>query len=111
MTTSGIVPRRSSVRSIAITGVTPEPATRNKSFAGGGSGSTKSPSGSASRTIVPGSRPLTRCDESSPSGMARTVMEIVRPLRFGAELTEYERHWNLPLTCTPMPTYCPGRWS
>ena len=88
MTTSGIVPRRSSVRSIDITGVTPLPPTRNSIFAGGGSGSTKSPSGSASRTIVPGARPLTRCAESLPSGIARTVIEIVRPRRLGGELTE-----------------------
>jgi Xaa-Pro aminopeptidase len=26
-------------------------------------------------------------------------------LRVGAELTEYDRHWNLPSTWTPMPTY------
>ena len=54
MTTSGIVPRRSRVRSIAITGVIPLPPTRKSILAGGGSGSTKSPSGSASRTMVPG---------------------------------------------------------
>ncbi len=60
MTTSGRVPRRSRVRSIAITGVTPLPPTRKRIRAGGGSGSTKSPSGSASRTMVPGASPLTR---------------------------------------------------
>ena len=42
----------------------------------------------ARRTIVPGSRPLTRCPESSPSGIARTVIEIVLRSRFGGELTE-----------------------
>ncbi len=57
-------------------------------MAGGGSGSMKSPSGSASRTIVPGSSPLTRWADSSPSGIARTVIAIVRPLRLGGELTE-----------------------
>ena len=91
MTTSGMVPRRSRVRSIAITGVTPLPPTRNSILAGGGSGSTKSPSGSASRTIVPGSRPLTRCEDSCPSGIARTVIAIVRPLpadERAGELTE-----------------------
>jgi hypothetical protein len=88
MTTSGIEPRRSSVRSIDITGVTPLPATRNSTFAGGGSGITNSPSGSASRTMVPGANPLTRWLESSPSGIARTVMLIVRPLRRGSELIE-----------------------
>jgi len=93
MTTSGkarpsLWARRSIVRSIAITGVTPLPPTRNSIFGGGGSGSTKSPSGSASRTIVPGARPLTRWADSLPSGMARTVIEIVRPERCGGELTE-----------------------
>ena len=93
MTTSGTAlpffwERRSIVRSIAITGVTPLPPTRKSIFAGGGSGRTKSPSGSASRTIVPGSRPLTRCAESLPSGIARTVIEMVRPRRRGGELTE-----------------------
>ena len=43
--------------------------------------------------------------------IARTVIAMVRPLRVGSELIEYERHWNRPSTCTPMPTYCPGRWS
>ena len=99
------------MRSIAITGVTPLPPTRKSIRSGGGSGSTKSPSGSASRTIVPGSSPLTRCAESSPSGIARTVIEMVRPRRFGGELTEYERHWNRPSTATPIPTYWPGRCS
>lgn len=111
MTTSGIVPRRSRVRSIAITGVTPLPPTRKSIRSGGGSGSTKSPSGRARRTMVPGARPLTRWLESRPSGIARTVIAMVRPLRLGGELTEYDRHWNFPSTCTPMPTYWPGRWS
>ena len=93
MTTSGSVPRRSSVRSIAITGVTPLPATRNSIRSGGGSGSTKSPSGRARRTMVPGCRPFTRWADSSPSGIARTVIEIVRPCRCGGELIEYDRHW------------------
>ncbi len=88
MTTSGMVPRRSRVRSIAITGVTPLPATRNSIRSGGGSGSTNSPLGSASRTMVPGSSPFTRWADRSPSGMARTVIVIVRMLRRGGELTE-----------------------
>ena len=88
MTTSGMVPRRSRVRSIAITGVIPLPPTRKSIRSGGGSGSTKSPSGRARRTIVPGARPLTRWADSSPSGIARTVIEMVRPLRCGGELTE-----------------------
>ena len=45
ITTSGMVSRRSSVRSIAITGVMPLPAVRKSILAGGGSGSTKSPWG------------------------------------------------------------------
>ncbi len=71
-----------------ITGVTPLPATRNRIFSGGGLGSTKSPVGSASRMIVPGARPLTRCSERNPSGIARTVIEKVFPSRSGGELTE-----------------------
>ncbi len=68
MTTSGMVPRRSSVRSIDITGVTPLPPTRNSTFSGGGSGSTKSPSGSASRTIVPGRQPVDQVRGQQPLG-------------------------------------------
>ena len=82
-----MVPRRSSVRSIAITGVIPLPPTRNSTRPGGGSGSTKSPSGAASRTTVPGSSPFTRWAESIPSGIARTVIAMVRP-RLAGELTE-----------------------
>ncbi len=106
-----MVLRRSSVRSMAMIGVTPLPPVRNSILSGGGSGSTNSPLGGASRTIVPGSSPFTRCEESRPSGIARTVIAMVRPLRSGGELTEYDRHWNRPSTCTPMPTYWPGRWS
>ena len=73
---------------MAITGVMPLPATRNRIFSGGGSGSTKSPLGSASRMMVPGSRPLTRCEDRNPSGIARTVMAMVRPSRFGTDETE-----------------------
>ena len=80
--------RRSRVRSIAITGVIPLPPTRKNIFAGGGSGSTKSPLGSASRTIVPGASPRTRWSERNPSGIARTVIAMVRPRRRGGELTE-----------------------
>jgi hypothetical protein len=49
--------------------------------------------------------------DSRPSGIARTVIVIVPLPRTGGELTEYERHWNFPSTCTPMPTYWPGLWS
>jgi hypothetical protein len=40
--------------------------------------------------------------------MARTVIAMVRPERFGGELTEYERHTNLPPTWMPMPTCSAG---
>ena len=83
-----MVPRRCRVRSIAITGVMPLPPTRKNSLAGGGSGSTKSPLGAARRRIVPGWSPETRCSERKPSGIARTVMEMVRPERLGGEDTE-----------------------
>ena len=99
------------MRSIAITGVMPLPATRNRIFSGGGSGSTKSPLGAASRMIVPGSRPSTRWAERKPSGIARTVIAMVRPDFLGGDDTEYERQWNLPSTWIPMPTYWPGLWS
>ena len=58
--TSVIWSRRASVRSIDITGVMPEPAVRNSTDAGAGSGITKLPWGAASRTIVPGATPPTR---------------------------------------------------
>ena len=103
--TSGTVPRRSSVRSMEITGVIPLPPTRNSIRAGGGLGSTKSPAGAASRTIVPGARPRTRWSERNPSGIARTVIVIVLRSCSGGELREYERQWKRPSTCTPMPTY------
>ena len=93
------------MRSIAITGVMPLPAARKSTFSGGGSDITKSPLGAASRMIEPGSRPETRWEDKKPSGIARTVIEIVRPLRLGGEEIEYERQWNLPLTWIPMPTY------
>ncbi len=38
--------------------------------------------------MVPGSRPSTRCWERNPSGIARTVIAMVRPSRIGGELTE-----------------------
>ena len=59
---------------MAITGVIPLPAVTNRSFAGGGSGSANSPFGDASRTMVPGSTPLTRWVDRKPSGVALTVI-------------------------------------
>ena len=44
-------------------------------------------SGGMTMTTVPGSRPLTRWELSLPSGIARTVIDSVRPERAG-ELTE-----------------------
>ena len=66
------------MRSIDITGVIPEPAVRNRIFAGAGSGNTKLPCGAASLTMVPGATPPTRCVDRKPSGMALTVMVMVR---------------------------------
>ena len=54
MTGSPIPLRRASVRSIDMTGVMPEPAVRNSTEAGAGSGMTKLPCGAASRTIGAG---------------------------------------------------------
>ena len=71
-----------------MTGVMPLPAVRNRIRAGGGSGRTKSPCGAASRTIVPGARPLTRCPDRKPSGIALTVMVMVPSPFTGAEVSE-----------------------
>src|SRR5947209_6589977 len=73
--------RRTSVRSIDITGVMPEPAVTNSTAGGAGSGSTKLPCGRASRTIVPGLTPSTRCVDRKPSGIAFTVIVTVRAPR------------------------------
>ena len=56
-------------------GVTPLPPVRNRIFLGGGSGRTNSPLGGASRTMVPGSSPPTRCWDMKPSGIALTVTD------------------------------------
>ena len=50
----------------------------NSTDAGAGSGMTKLPCGAASRTIVPGATPPTRWVDRNPSGMALTVMVMVR---------------------------------
>jgi len=71
-----------------ITGVMPEPAVRKSTFAGGGSGRVKAPCGAASLTTVPGSRPLTRCPDRKPSGMALTVMEMRPSPCSGVEVRE-----------------------
>ena len=76
------------MRSIDITGVMPEPPVRNSTDAGGGSGITKLPCGAASRTIVPGATPPTRCVDRKPSGIALTVMVMVRRRSSGAEVNE-----------------------
>ena len=70
--------RRTRVRSIDITGVIPDPPVMNSTDAGAGSGMTKLPCGAASRTIVPGATPPTRCVDRNPSGMALTVIVMVR---------------------------------
>ena len=75
-------------RSIAITGVTPLPAVMSSSFAGGGSGSLKSPFGDAKRTMVPPFTPFTRCVDRKPSGVALTVIEISFSSRTGMEVSE-----------------------
>ena len=99
-----------------ITGVTPLPAVRKSNFSGGGSGSTNSPAGCASRTTVPGSSPSTRCLDRKPSGIALTVTEMC-PLPpsvrscLGGEVSEYERQCQVPSTSTAMPMYWPGSCS
>src|SRR5580693_7529224 len=110
---SAIWLRRTSVRSIDITGVIPDPAVRNRIDGGAGSGSTKLPWGAASRTIVPGATPATRWVERKPSGIAFTVMVTVRedPDReraAGLDVSEYDRQRQRPSTSNPIPMYWPG---
>ena len=57
-----------------ITGVMPEPAVTMSSLRGIGVGSTKSPSAWPRWTIWPGRTWCTRCWETTPSGIALTVM-------------------------------------
>ena len=100
--------RRASVRSIDITGVMPEPPVMNNTDAGAGSGITKLPCGAASRTIVPGATPPTRWVDRNPSGIALTVIVMMRAPLTGLDVSEYDRHRQLPLTRRPIPTYWPG---
>jgi len=65
----------------------------------------KSPLGAASRTIVPGSSPLTRWLEMKPSGVALTVIEICPWSRRGDEVSEYDRQYQCPPSWVAMPTY------
>ena len=111
MTTSGIVPRRSSVRSIAITGVMPLPRDQEQHLRRRRVGQHEVALGQRQPDDRAGLEAVDEVRGEQPSGIARTVIEMVRPRRCGGELTEYDRHWNLPLTWTPMPTYWPGRWS
>ena len=69
------------LRSIPITGVMPDPAVTSSIFSGIGSGSTKSPSACASWTISPGWILRTRWLETTPSGIALTVMLMLRSAR------------------------------
>jgi hypothetical protein len=85
---SGLSPRCLSERNIAITGVMPLPAVTNSNLAGAGLGRAKLPLGAASRTTVPGSTPLTRCDDKKPSGVALTVIEINFLSRRGIDVSE-----------------------
>ena len=85
---SGVCPRAVRVRSIAISGVMPLPALMNRIFSGGGSGSAKSPFGVANRTMVPGSTPLTRCEDRKPSGVALTVIVMSLDSRRGTDVRE-----------------------
>src|ERR1700761_9084838 len=101
-------PRRANGRSIDITGVMPEPAVMNNTEAGAGSGITKLPCGAASRTIVPGATPPTRCVDRNPSSIALTVIVMVDSDVEGADVNEYDRHRHLPSTSSPMPMYWPG---
>src|SRR6478672_441870 len=97
--------RRDRVRSIDITGVIPDPPVMNSTDAGAGSGITKLPCGAASRTIVPGATPPTRCVDRNPSGIALTVIAMVASDLDGADVSEYDRHRHLPSTSRPMPMY------
>ena len=76
------------VRSIDITGVIPEPAVRNSTFAGAGFPMTKPPRGAARRTTVPARTPLTRWPDRKPSGIALTVMVRLRCPALAGEVNE-----------------------
>ena len=76
------------VRSIDITGVMPDPAVRNSTLSGAGSGMTKPPRGAARRTTVPGRTPATRWLDRKPSGMALTVMVSSRWPAAAGEVSE-----------------------
>ena len=87
----------------------------NNTDAGAGSGITKLPCGAASRTIVPGATPPTRWVDRNPSGMAFTVMVMVRELgpmstegSGRTDVNEYDRQRHRPSTSRPMPMYWPG---
>ena len=105
-TTSG----RSALRSIPITGVMPLPAVTNRTFAGAGVGSTKSPVGWSSCTTVPGVVRRTRWLLTTPSGIALTVTVMQPSVRCSGEVSEYARHCRTPSTSTPSRTYWPGTW-
>ena len=84
---------------------------RNSTDAGAGSGSTKLPCGAASRTIVPGATPPTRWVDRNPSGIALTVIVMVRRsavIVTGLDVNEYDRQRQRPSTSRPMPMYWPG---
>ena len=102
--------RRSSVRSIDITGVIPDPAVRNGSDAGAGSGGDEIALGG--RQPHDGARctPPTRWVDRKPSGIALTAMVIApaRPDVTAADVSEYDRHRHRPSTSSPIPTYWPG---
>src|SRR5271167_983128 len=103
---SPICLRRTSVRSIDITGVIPDPAVKNRIDGGAGSGNTKLPWGAASRTMVPGSTPATRWLDRKPSGIALTVIVTVRSVAdlaapAGLDVSEYERQRQRPSTSSP----------
>lgn len=85
---SAFCPRDYNVRNIAITGVIPLPAVMNRTLAGGGSGSAKSPLGAASRTMVPDLTPLTRWVDRKPSGVALTVIVMFVLSRRGIDVNE-----------------------
>ncbi len=84
-----MVPRRSRVRSIAITGVTPLPPTRNSMLRRRRVRQHEVALGQRQPHDRPRLEAVDQVADSSPSGIARTVIAIVRPLRAGGgELTE-----------------------
>ena len=96
--------------SIDITGVMPEPPEMNSTCSGTWSGSTNSPWAWERWTIVPGWARSTRNFETTPSGLARSVIVNRSPAReSGLEMVKTRVVRREPSTSTPSWTCWPAR--